>query len=231
MTPDCDPPAPEHLVIGNGPSLLRHRLGSVVDRAQTVYRFNRWQTQGYEAHTGTKTDVWIVNNADIVKKRIVEAAETGLCIKRFIVAPIPGKNDMEKTASFLMRSFEGAHIERVPFELFERLSASGPMNVSTGTLVLTYLAERLERPVVTLGVDILASEATRGHSGTRWTAAAGFTTSTWRVGCLGSSSRMGAFMSSRTNWRVLNGTEVNESTLRWCRCLRLGPVRSPDNLP
>lgn len=44
-------------IIGNGPSATRQELGKTIDAADTVVRLNDFQTSGFEAFVGTKTDI------------------------------------------------------------------------------------------------------------------------------------------------------------------------------
>jgi len=46
------------VLVGNGPSLLSKRLGSVIDAHDEVVRFNCYKTAGFEKHVGSKTTVW-----------------------------------------------------------------------------------------------------------------------------------------------------------------------------
>ncbi len=43
------------VVVGNGPSVLQAKLGAVIDAFPQVVRINGYCTQGFEAHTGSKT--------------------------------------------------------------------------------------------------------------------------------------------------------------------------------
>lgn len=47
------------VVVGNSPILMDQKNGAVIDSANTVVRFNDFQTAGYEENTGTKTSVWV----------------------------------------------------------------------------------------------------------------------------------------------------------------------------
>ena len=62
------------LLIGNGPSALEHKMGKKIDSDEFdfVCRFNRGHKQddgtlnvGFEEHTGTRCDCWIVSNLRI----------------------------------------------------------------------------------------------------------------------------------------------------------------------
>ena len=46
------------IVVGNGPSLLTRNDGPHIDSFDEIIRFNRYQLDGYEPHTGTRTTLW-----------------------------------------------------------------------------------------------------------------------------------------------------------------------------
>lgn len=48
------------IAVGNGPSVLKCQ-GEDIDAFDCVIRFNRYQLDGFEAHTGRRTDVWSTN--------------------------------------------------------------------------------------------------------------------------------------------------------------------------
>lgn len=61
----CRPPTPSLwqavktvVLVGNGPSLIGARLGSLIDAHDEVVRFNRFRTRGFEKDTGCKTTLW-----------------------------------------------------------------------------------------------------------------------------------------------------------------------------
>ena len=65
------------LVIGNGSSVMDNEFGPLIDLYfDTIIRFNRFKTKGYEKYVGTKTNVWIV--ADIGFDKWVLNKEKGI---------------------------------------------------------------------------------------------------------------------------------------------------------
>ena len=46
------------VLVGNGPSVIKKKLGLAIDAHDEVIRFNAFKTRGFEAHTGRKTTVW-----------------------------------------------------------------------------------------------------------------------------------------------------------------------------
>ena len=47
------------LLIGNGPSVLNHEVGKIVDSYPLVCRFNSFKIESYEKWVGTKCDIWV----------------------------------------------------------------------------------------------------------------------------------------------------------------------------
>lgn len=47
------------IVVGNGPSVLKANHGAKIDAHDEVVRFNEFQTDGFERHTGTRTTLWV----------------------------------------------------------------------------------------------------------------------------------------------------------------------------
>ena len=54
-------------IVGNGRSVLAQSAGPMVDRFETVLRFNDFGSEGYEAHVGSKTSLWVMSDWTIVK--------------------------------------------------------------------------------------------------------------------------------------------------------------------
>ena len=50
--------APHVVIVGSGPTLLGAGLGAKIDAVDIVIRFNRFETVGFEADVGTRTDIW-----------------------------------------------------------------------------------------------------------------------------------------------------------------------------
>lgn len=45
------------LILGNGPSVLKHNAGQEIDAFDRVIRFNNFETAGFEAQIGRKTTI------------------------------------------------------------------------------------------------------------------------------------------------------------------------------
>jgi hypothetical protein len=46
------------IVLGQGTSVLAREYGPAIDRFESVFRFNRFEIDGYERFVGTKTTTW-----------------------------------------------------------------------------------------------------------------------------------------------------------------------------
>ena len=46
------------IIVGNSPSVLENKYGHVIDSYDVVIRVNKCVTKGFEAHVGTKTNIW-----------------------------------------------------------------------------------------------------------------------------------------------------------------------------
>lgn len=57
------------IVIGNGTSVLKYRLGELIDSFEEVVRFNDFQIEGYEEYIGSKTTIWARSNSTRTKPR------------------------------------------------------------------------------------------------------------------------------------------------------------------
>lgn len=54
-------------IVGNGRSVLAYKAGPMVDRFETVLRFNDYQIDEYEEHIGRKTTLWVVSDWTCIK--------------------------------------------------------------------------------------------------------------------------------------------------------------------
>ena len=48
-------------IVGNSPILLEKELGEEIDSHDIVVRFNRFVTDGFEKHAGSKIDYWVLS--------------------------------------------------------------------------------------------------------------------------------------------------------------------------
>ena len=79
------------VVVGNGPSVGRCGLGAQIDQFDEVVRFNRFVTDGFAPHCGTKTTIWVRNNITPPTARTGEFQRWVSCPPRhrYRHAPLP----------------------------------------------------------------------------------------------------------------------------------------------
>jgi hypothetical protein len=58
VKPPLIPTGARVILVGNGPSLMKKKLGHVIDEFDEVLRFNSYRCAGYEKHTGSKTTIY-----------------------------------------------------------------------------------------------------------------------------------------------------------------------------
>lgn len=82
------------VVVGNGRTIRIEEMGEVIDSFDEVYRFNCFQTEGYEEFVGYKTTHWVVNEgSDTLDKLKLEIRKKEFPTCDFIVSPNYNKND------------------------------------------------------------------------------------------------------------------------------------------
>jgi hypothetical protein len=77
-------------IIGNGPSATRAQfsnLGHIIDKAEVVVRLNDFQTKGFEAFVGTKTDILFTCRLNEYVNTIDQFPEVILCL---LMNPLEG---------------------------------------------------------------------------------------------------------------------------------------------
>lgn len=56
------------ILVGNGSSVLDKQNGLLINSFDTVVRFNSFKIKGYEAHVGTKTNIWFTVNSHHIER-------------------------------------------------------------------------------------------------------------------------------------------------------------------
>ena len=59
------------LIIGNGESVLKYKLGSQIDKFKNIVRINNYRTNNFQLYSGTKTTIWFNGaNQGLVKRKL-----------------------------------------------------------------------------------------------------------------------------------------------------------------
>lgn len=152
-------PQPEHrvIVVGNGPSLLAAELGEKIDAFDEVIRFNRYQIEGFEAHTGTRTTLWstfghgyLPGTSQRPTRMIYVYGERG--------DPAYAAEELYR----IPRSYYQAQQAKV--QALSGKTTSHPLGMSSGCVVLQYLLEVVGLPQVTMvGMDHFRKDFSSQH--------------------------------------------------------------------
>lgn len=67
------------LLVGNGPSVLQHEVGYLIDMYETVVRFNNFQIKGYEQYVGQRTTIIARRACDDVRLHPADTFDNMLC--------------------------------------------------------------------------------------------------------------------------------------------------------
>jgi len=76
------------LIIGNGQSVLNSKIGSSIDKFDTIARINNYRIDSYEKYLGKRTDVWINGaNQKLLKRKqifsqIIVSIPSSIIIKK-----------------------------------------------------------------------------------------------------------------------------------------------------
>ena len=57
------------IVIGNGSSILKYKIGEIIDSFEEVVRFNDYKIEGFKKYIGSKTTMWARSNSNKTKER------------------------------------------------------------------------------------------------------------------------------------------------------------------
>ncbi len=160
------------LVLGNGESVLKDELGTVIDNYPTVGRVNNYTTKGFEKYIGSKTDIWFNGANQALKKRREKP-------KRIVVL-IPPSELIRKGEKIHPRIRKRLQIPAGRYELVPLYTmkifaqSSGVSRPTTGLAAILWALENYDE-VVIHGFDFFLSS--KGHYNdsiiTRWLIASG----------------------------------------------------------
>ena len=57
------------LIIANGPSTLKKKLGDIIDKFENIARINNYEISGFENYIGSKTEIWFNGGNQKLKPR------------------------------------------------------------------------------------------------------------------------------------------------------------------
>jgi len=139
------------IIVGNGPSVLRHEYGRTINTFGTVVRFNHYEVNGLEKHVGNKTDVWFTYRA--FRRNFLGINE--------IIQAVVGNVRLERQTEELQKLCKSRHVKftEVSHEVIEMTYENmghfeGIQKPTSGMVALTYFifGENLG-PVYAVGFD------------------------------------------------------------------------------
>jgi hypothetical protein len=120
------------VIVGNGRSVLEHRLGALIDGFRDVVRFNHYVIDGYEEFVGTKTTIWFRNSGRDMPERDTSRFE-GVFLQHIEFVN-------EWTDESVFARFPTVDPETIR-EIRQHVDAPG-LNLSTGIQAVGYLTRR-----------------------------------------------------------------------------------------
>jgi len=125
------------VIVGNSGSIKSHKGGSEIDKYDLVFRFNNFETEGFEDYTGTKTSSWVTSfylNITIDDN-----------VPSFIFMPFPygSKKYKYKYNDLLIKSISESHDVIFMSEAVRNEISKISLNPSTGALFLYWLYSQL----------------------------------------------------------------------------------------
>ncbi len=145
------------LIIGNGPSVLEHKKGHIIDAFDEIIRFNKFKIKGYEEYVGTKTTIYAT----------------------FGKGQLPSDDDCRPERVLYVHgksgnpSYTPAHIWRIPLSFYNELRkkiqsetfTDTPEKIlpSSGVLVISWLLHNGFKSLYIHGFDNFDKEKSKLH--------------------------------------------------------------------
>jgi len=153
------------LLVGNGPSVLNHELGDLIDSFGTVCRCNNYVIKKYEQYVGTKTDVFFRRPCNNVTDHGVKYEKIVLCVthrintaKALQRSALSMKNRLKKDHK--IEIYSGSPVEQLSKDMkldFKTESAS------VGIIAIDYLLKQMSvAPLYIYGFDHLKPNGDKG---------------------------------------------------------------------
>ncbi len=110
------------LIIANGPSTLKKKLGDVIDKFENIARINNYEISGFENYIGSKTEIWFNGGNQKLKPRPDFKGETIVFIPYKILEKKADKI-VERTSKRLkLNSDQYTLVSKEKMKYFEELS-------------------------------------------------------------------------------------------------------------
>jgi hypothetical protein len=147
------------VLVGSGPSVLETEHGREIDSFSTVCRFNAFKTEGYEKHTGTKTDIWFINSTRDAKEYAQSVAHKELAPRLVYVT---AKSDKKRgmNLNHLRKSYANTKVQVEEFDIswlqkYIWEVKKFKVQPSTGLIAIMWFVAQGKHPITIHGFDIL----------------------------------------------------------------------------
>lgn len=150
------------LLIGNGPSVTQYELGGEIDQFEVVVRFNNFVTEGFEAHVGSKTDVWAVNSVVKDINKHVKNRTEKMMPQNFKFLVPRAHTPFDKTLNMIINNYPGKKVQTVDPKLtfLLRDEINGSVLPTIGTIAVQHFLTKANE-VVLHGFDLFTSDIER----------------------------------------------------------------------
>jgi hypothetical protein len=118
----------EVIIVGNSSNIKDTKWGAMIDKFGTVIRVNKFHTKNYEAHTGSKTDVWVRANVrsffrDVKEweRQIGDIGEIIICC-----APHVARDESQEQLKFFDDLYEKNKVDIISYETINKYYADAP---------------------------------------------------------------------------------------------------------
>ena len=110
------------LIIANGPSTLKKKLGDIIDKFENIARINNYEISGFKNYIGSKTEIWFNGGNQKLKPRPDFKGETIVFIPYKILEKKADKI-VERTSKRLkLNSDQYTLVSKEKMKYFEELS-------------------------------------------------------------------------------------------------------------
>lgn len=139
------------LLVGNGPSVLKHKVGELIDQFTTIVRFNNFQIEGYQDYVGTRVSYIARRACDDVVLHAASSFDSMLCF----ITYCKWTDGMLKVAE-QVKSHYGDKCEIIGWQKCKQISGQVGLDhpykewASIGVLAIGLLAERYGAQFLTI---------------------------------------------------------------------------------
>ena len=145
------------ILVGNGPSVMFNKLGTVIDSFDEVIRFNKCAIDGFEEYTGTKTTIWSTFGRGLL--------------------PIDENNRPKRMiythGEFGLPAYTPEKLWRIPLSYYNNLRQkiqkeskkqdTSVLLPSSGVLVITWLLDNIYDELTIIGFDNFSKDISTKH--------------------------------------------------------------------